>query len=297
MASMTLSSMTGFARKEGHRRDLSWVWEVKSVNGRALEIRCRLPPGLESLEPQVRALAQASFRRGSLYISLEMRGTAGAETVTVNEATLANLVAIAEKLRRKHRLRGSSPEGLLALRGVLEITQPEDDGKSSARNKALLADLSRAFSSLERMRRAEGRKLRTIVLTHIARIESLATAAKASPARAPEIVRRRLTEQVGRLLETGASLDRNRLHQEAVLLASKADIEEELDRIFAHIGAARQLLDSPEPVGRQFDFLAQEFNREANTLCSKATDHALTSIGLELKTTIDQMREQVQNLE
>ena len=295
---MTLSSMTGFARTEGHLRDLSWAWEVKSVNGRTLEIRCRLPPGLESLDPQVRAAAQANFRRGSLYINLEMRRVAGAETITVNEATLARLVAISGELRRKHRLAASSPEGLLALRGVLEMTQPEDDSKAAtARNQALFADLDMAFADLVRMRRAEGEKLRAVVLAHLDRIEALATAAKKSPARAPELIRKRLIEQVERLLETGASLERNRLHQEAVLLASRSDIEEELDRIFAHVSAARGLLEGLEPAGRKFDFLAQEFNREANTLCSKAIDHSLTEIGLELKTVIDQMREQVQNLE
>ncbi|MDP9137383.1 MAG: YicC family protein [Pseudomonadota bacterium] len=290
--------MTGFARTEGHLRNLSWAWEVKSVNGRALEIRCRLPPGLEVLDPQVRAAAQARFKRGSLYVNLEMRRAADAETITINQATLAKLVAMSGELRRKHRLAASSPEGLLALRGVLEMTQAEDDSKTVvARNAALLADLDLAFADLVRMRRVEGKKLRTIVLAHLGRIENLATAARNSPARAPEIIRKRLVGQVERLLETGASLDRNRLHQEAVLLASRSDIEEELDRIFAHIGAARGLLESPEPAGRKFDFLAQEFNREANTLCSKAIDHSLTEIGLELKTVIDQMREQVQNLE
>lgn len=295
---MSLSSMTGFARAEGHRRDLSWAWEVKSVNGRGLEIRCRLPPGLESLDPQIRTLAQAKFRRGTLYVTLEMRRAGGTETVTVNEAALARLVAIAKELRRKHRLGASTPEGLLALRGVLEVTQPVDDGREVAgRERALLTDLDRVFAGLLRTRQAEGGKLHTVILAHVARIENLATAARESPARAPDLARQRLTEQVQRLLETGVSLDRNRLHQEAVLLATRSDIQEELDRLFAHLAAARNLLDSPEPVGRKFDFLAQEFNREVNTLCSKAVDQSLTEIGLELKTVVDQMREQVQNLE
>ncbi len=295
---MTFSSMTGFARKEGHRRDLSWTWEVKSVNGRTLDIRCRLPPGLDSFDPQIRALAQAAFRRGSLSITLEMRRAAGAETITVNEAALAQIVAIASDLRRKHRLAAPSPEGLLALRGVLELGPVEEDSTAiAARDKALFSDLDEVFASLAKMRRAEGEKLRTIVLAHIARIERLASAAKASAARSPELVRARLSEQVHRLVETGARLDQDRLHQEAVLLASRSDIHEELDRIFAHLGAARDLLESSEPVGRKFDFLAQELNREANTLCSKAVDHAITEVGLEMKVVIDQMREQVQNLE
>ncbi len=295
---MTFSSMTGFARKAGHRRDLSWTWEVKSVNGRTLDIRCRLPAGLDSLEPQIRALAQANFRRGSLYVTLEIRRAVGAETIMVNEAALAQIVAIARHLRRKHRLAAPSPEGLLALRGVLELASAEEDGEAIAtRDEALLSDLHGVFASLAQMRRAEGEKLRMIVLTHIDRIEELTRAAKESTARSPELARNRLAEQVHRLVETGARLDRDRLHQEAVLLASRSDINEELDRIFAHLGAVRDLFASPEPVGRKFDFLAQELNREANTLCSKAVDYAITEAGLEMKIVIDQMREQVQNLE
>jgi uncharacterized protein (TIGR00255 family) len=295
---MTLSSMTGFARVEGQRGDLSWVWEVKSVNGRALEIRCRFPPGLDALDPRVRALAQASFRRGSLSISLDVRRAIGAEDIAVNELALAKYVTIARQLRRKHHFAAPSPEGLLALRGVVDVAQPEDSSKGvAARDRALLADLAKAFASLGRMRREEGKILRTVLLSHVARIESLAKAARSSSARAPELVRKRLTDQVERLLETGAGLDRNRLHQEAVLLAGRSDIAEELDRIEAHITAARTLLESTEPIGRKFDFLAQEFNREANTVCSKAIDYSVTEIGLELKTAIDQMREQVQNIE
>jgi uncharacterized protein (TIGR00255 family) len=297
-AAMTLSSMTGFARIEGHRGDLSWAWEVKSVNGRTLEIRCRLPPGFEALDPRIRTLAQASFRRGSLSINLDVKRAIGAEDITVNATVLARFVAIARELRRKHHFAAPSPEGLLALRGVVDVTQPENSSRMvAARDKLLLSDLAKALASLARMRRAEGRTLRAVLLSQLSRIDRLAKAARSSSARAPELVRRRLTEQVERLLETGASLDPNRLHQEAVLLAGRSDIAEELDRLEAHLAAARSLLDSTEPVGRKFDFLAQELNREANTVCSKAIDYSLTELGLELKTVIDQVREQVQNVE
>ena len=296
--SMTLSSMTGFARTEGQAGGLRWTWEATSVNSTGLDIRSRLPPGLETLEPEVRALAQAKFSRGSVQINLEIERETGAETVRVNEAALERILAVAKAVRKKHRLPAPTVEGLLALRGVLEIGAEEVDAKdAAARKSGMLKSLAKAFDSLSESRRGEGRKLRPVLEAQIERIEQLTRAARDSPARSPDLVKARLKELVARLLETGNSFDPDRLHQEAVLLATRSDIQEEIDRLTAHAEAARDLLSEAAPVGRKLDFLAQEFNREANTLCSKAQDKTLTEIGLNLKAVIDQMREQVQNIE
>jgi uncharacterized protein (TIGR00255 family) len=181
---------------------------------------------------------------------------------------------------------------------VIDVSAPlEDEAKTALRDKAILKSAEEAFQALATMRKSEGAKLATVLGLHLDRIENLVIAARDNPARSVEAIRARLAEQVARLMETSSSFDRDRLHQEAVLLATRADIAEEIDRLFAHVGAARRLIQSDQPAGRQLDFLSQEFNREANTLCSKAADRSLTAVGLELKTVIDQMREQVQNIE
>ena len=295
---MTLSSMTGFARVEGRAKGTRWAWEAKSVNGKGLDVRCRLPQGHEAIEPEVRALAQTKFSRGSIVVNLEVEREDGAESVRVNETTLNRILVLAKEIRKKHRLPAPSVEGLLALRGVLEVASEEEDAKVAASRKdAMLKSLAQAFDSLSQSRRSEGRKLRPVLESQIERIEQLTRAARDSPARSPDLVKARLKEQVARLLETGNSFDPDRLHQEAVLIATRSDIQEEIDRLTAHAESARDLLSNSEPVGRKFDFLAQEFNREANTLCSKAQDKTLTEIGLNLKAVIDQLREQVQNIE
>jgi uncharacterized protein (TIGR00255 family) len=295
---MTLSSMTGFARRDGHARGMNWYWEVKSVNGRSLDIRCRLPQGLDSLEGDIKALAQSKFHRGSLQVNLELKRDAESE-IRVNQAALKDVLALARSLQKSHKLPPPTIEGLLSIRGVLETVESQFDEKAAAaRNRQLLRSLEEAFEVLAKMRRAEGAKLRRLVLSHVERINALTIAARDSPARTADHVRARLGEQLDRLLDTGRSLDADRLYQEALLLAAKSDIQEELDRIFAHVAAALDLLqDDAGPVGRKLDFLAQEFQREANTLCAKSQDRALSSIGLALKAVIDQMREQVQNIE
>jgi uncharacterized protein (TIGR00255 family) len=216
----------------------------------------------------------------------------------VNEKALQQVLDVAERLARQL---GSDPpriEGLLALRGVLETVRHVDDEEAlKRRDELLLSSLDEALSALKRSRKAEGRNLTDVVTRQLDRIEELTAAARDNPTRTSEAILKRLAEQVSRLMTANASFDPDRLHQEAVLLATRADIQEEIDRLFAHIEAARKLLASSEPAGRSFDFLAQEFNREANTLCSKASDRTLTQIGLDLKTVIDQMREQVQNIE
>ncbi len=295
---MPLSSMTGFARGAGALDGLHWQWEVKSVNGKALDVRCRLPQGFEGLEPALRAAAAGHLKRGNLQVNLTVSGLAAGETVVVNRQALDRVVAAAQALREQ--IGGEPPraDALLALRGVLEISQPEtDETEIERRNQAMAASFEEAIAALDAARRAEGSRLQAILDAQIGRIENLSRAARDCPARSAEALKARLAEQVSRLMETGASFDRDRLHQEAVLIATRADIQEELDRLFSHVAAARALLAAPEATGRKFDFLAQEFNREANTLCSKAIDSTLTQIGLELKSVIDQLREQVHNVE
>ena len=290
--------MTGFSRASGASDGLFWQWEIKSVNGKALDVRCRLPTGFEALEPPLRGILNQAFKRGNLQVSLSVSGALTAETVRLNSAVLDQLVAAGELLRNRIGGEPLRADVLLSLRGVLDVTpKPEDDAEIEARNSAMLASLGEAVTSLAAARAEEGARLEAVVASQIRRIRELAAAARANPSRSIEATRSRLKEQVARLMDTGTSFDPDRLHQEAVLLATRADIEEELDRLQSHVEAAEALLASREAVGRKFDFLAQEFNREANTLCSKAADRTMTAIGLDLKTAIDQMREQIQNIE
>ncbi len=294
---MSISSMTGFARASGHLVDLSWVWELKSVNGKALDLRLRLPTGFEHLEAPVRAALSKAFKRGNLQINLSLQGAAENEQISINKQVLAQYVALAEQMRTDLGAAPLQVEGLLALRGVVEAktsTRSEDD--QQALDGALLQSLESAISGLHDMRKSEGKNLASVLTAQLSQIERLRAAAAANPARSSEAVKARLRAQVAQLMDV-ARLDEARLAQEAALLVTKADVQEELDRLSAHIAAARALLKSSEPIGRKFDFLTQEFNREANTLCSKANDSTLTGIGLDLKTVIDQMREQVQNIE
>jgi uncharacterized protein (TIGR00255 family) len=293
-----LISMTGFARSTGVWRDSTWVWELKSVNGKALDLRFRLPNGFDQIETPARAAAALGMKRGNVQINLAMQDRSSESTLKINVPLLDQLAAAAEALR--DRL-GSAPiqaENLLALRGVLENSEQiltEED--MAERDAALLLSFEHAVKELAIARKDEGDRLSQVLELQLQRIAELTEAARANPARSVEAIRKRIGEQVARLLEQSDSFDPQRLHQEAILLATRADIQEELDRLQSHITAARALMTSKEPVGRKFDFLAQEFNREANTLCSKANDPSLTAIGLDLKTTIDQLREQVQNIE
>jgi uncharacterized protein (TIGR00255 family) len=295
---MAVTSMTGFARADGAHDGLAWHWEAKSVNGRALDVRCRLPQGMEGLEIGIRACAAKHFRRGSLQVALQLSRGAAAADVRLNEPVVEALIGLAENLRKRLDSPPVRAEHLLALRGVLEIVEPiEDEAAAAARDEALLESLDAVFTDLAAMRAEEGRKLEALIVDQIDRIAELTEAARTSPERAPETIRARLVDQIARLIEAGPSLDPDRLHQEAVIAAQRSDIQEEIDRLTSHVEAGRDLLSGLEPVGRKFDFLAQEFNREANTLCSKANGRELTRIGLELKSVIDQLREQVQNLE
>jgi len=290
--------MTGFARADGTTGPVSWHWELRSVNGRGLDVRLRVPPGFEGLEPRIREAVGRRIGRGSLTVNLGVKRTHGQAEIRLNEAALKQVVAAVERLRTTMTVGPPSAEALLNVRGVLELVEPEEtEAEASARVEAMLASLDTALDGMVRARAEEGRRLRAIVLDRLVEVERLVAAIESSPCREPAAVRQRLKEQVGRLLEAGVALDEARLYQEAALLAARADIEEELKRLAAHISAARDLLDKGEPAGRRLDFLTQEFNREANTLCSKASDAETARAGLELKAVIDQMREQVQNIE
>ncbi len=295
---MALSSMTGFAQSSGEKDGLHWQWEIKSVNGKALDIRFRLPSGFEGLETAARANLSQHIKRGNLQVVLTTSGTIAADTVVVNEAVLEQVLGIAERLRDRIGGMPLNAEALMGLRGVLDVVQPlQSEAEMESRVNGVRQSLEVAAKALDKARREEGARLANVLSFQLDKIESLTIAARDCPARSVEAIKARLKEQVARLLETGATFDPDRLHQEAIMISTRADIQEELDRLFGHVEAARALMASPEPAGRKFDFLAQEFNREANTLCSKALDKTLTNIGLELKTVIDQMREQVQNIE
>ena len=290
--------MTGFARADGHEGGVSWVWEVKSVNGKALDLRFRLPPGFESLEPALRASLAQRLKRGALSATLSLTKGAAAGGLRVNREALAQMTALAQELVAQGRAAPPRADGLLALRGVLESEdEAEDEAQRERRQKALLAGFDQALDALAAMRMAEGARLIPALEGRLAEIARLVAAAEDSAAAQPEALKARLAEMVAQLLDAAPALPPDRLAQEAALLVAKADIREELDRLAAHIVAAQELLAEGGAVGRRFDFLCQEFNREANTLCSKSADVALTRIGLALKAAIEQLREQVQNLE
>lgn len=298
MEAMAVASMTGYARAEGQHGPLAWTWDVKSVNGRGLDLRVRLPSGWEALELPARERIGARLRRGNVTANLNLTRTAAAG-LRVNTEMVER---VAEILRDwQARYPDFAPprlDAILGVRGVLEEGDAAEDDERAreAARQALLAGLDAALDALEAMRRQEGGRLHAVLTQRLDEIENLAGRAESSAALRPEALRERLRTQVRALLEAG-DLPEERLAQEAALLATKADVREELDRLKAHVAAARELLAAGGAVGRRLDFLCQEFNREANTLCSKSGDVGLTRIGLDLKAVIDQFREQVQNIE
>ena len=295
---MTLASMTGFARASGVHGSLRWAWELKSVNSKGLDLRFRLPPGRDVLEPAIRAAVAKALTRGSVTVNLTVQREGAAPQVRVNEEVLAAVIATSRELAKKIEATPPTLDGILGIKGVMEIVELEEtDSEREAANGELLKGFETALKDLAAMRGKEGGVIGGVLSERVSEIEKLAASAEASPSRSLEAIRARLAEQVKELLAASSTLDPERLHQEAALLAAKADVREELDRLNAHVLAARALLKGGGAVGRKLDFLAQEFNREANTLCSKSNDVSLTSIGLELKTAVDQFREQVQNIE
>ncbi|MCX7303419.1 MAG: YicC family protein [Hyphomicrobiales bacterium] len=296
---MTLQSMTGFARAAADHDGISIAWEVKSVNGKSVELRLRLPPGFERLEQAVRQAVQKHFSRGNFQATLTVNRAGGLQPQPiVNEAFLKDIAGLARRLQEQFGVAPPSADGLLALRGVLDVPEPvETEEFRAALDASLLAVLERALAGLDSARRAEGTALKALLLGHIDAIEALTLRAEGDPSRDPAAIRQRLAEQVRLLLEASQGFDESRLHMEAAFLATRADIREEIDRLKTHVAAARGLLAGGGAVGRKLDFLAQEFNRESNTLCSKSNAASVTAIGLELKAVVDQFREQVQNLE
>lgn len=295
---MTLMSMTGFARAAGAGFGYRWAWELRSVNGKGLDVRLRLPPGQDHLDQPARERIGGRLHRGSLQASLSLQREASATKLKVNEELLASLLELMRRVGGEIAAAPPTLDGILAIRGVVETVDAEDDPEAVAAVSArILDDLDIALAELVVARAREGAQLGAILGARLDEVDRLRTAAETAPARTPEAIRARLAEQVANLLGASPALDPDRLYQEAALLATRADIREELDRLEAHVGAARALLAEGGAVGRKLDFLAQEFNRETNTLCSKANDRSLTAIGLELKAAVDQLREQVQNLE
>ena len=295
---MALSSMTGFARGHGVAGPYAWAWELKSVNSKGLDLKLRLPPGWDAIEPGVRKAASSVLARGSVFANLTVSRGGVPPIVRVNEPVLAAVVATLKSLSGKVEAAPPTLDGILALKGVIEVSEAEEnEAERQAAEAAIVACFGAALESLAAMRRTEGAALAQVLLSRLSEIAALTARAEVAPGRKAEAIKARLTEQVAALLEASQRFDPDRLHQEAIMLASKIDIREELDRLAAHVAQGRALIGGGGPIGRKLDFLAQELNRESNTLCAKANDLELTNIGLELKVVVEQFREQVQNLE
>jgi uncharacterized protein (TIGR00255 family) len=295
---MALSSMTGFARGHGVAGSYAWAWELKSVNSKGLDLKLRLPPGWEAIEPGVRARASEILSRGSVFANLTVSREGAAPVARINEPALNAVLAALKGLEGKVAGAPPSLDGILSLKGVMEVSEAEEsEDERSAAEAAVVAGFGEALKGLAEMRHIEGQALGKILSARLSEIGALAARAEATPGRKPEAIKARLAAQVAELLEASQRFDADRLHQEAIMLATKIDIREELDRLSAHVAQAKKLLTDGGPIGRKLDFLSQELNRESNTLCSKANDLELTNIGLELKAVVEQFREQVQNLE
>jgi len=292
--------MTGFTVTAGRHGAVEWSWEIRSVNSRGLDLRVRLPAGCEPLEPAVREAAGKLLKRGAVAVSLTVNRGAGGTPYTVNRALLKHLLDVVSELRDDARL---SPDALrldtlLTVRGVVEPSEEEADAEETeARLAAMISSLEEALAALVAVRQAEGAKLETVLQARLDELAALCEEAESAGAARADAIRQRLEQQIAELLEISPALPEERLAQEVAMLAVKGDIREELDRLGAHVAAARELLGEGGAIGRRLDFLCQEFNREANTLCSKSGDVELTRIGLGMKAAIDQFREQALNIE
>ena len=295
---MTLSTMTGFARGHGVSGPYAWTWEIKSVNGKGLDVRLRTPAGWDAVELPVRARAAETLSRGSVQANLIVERSGAPPTVRVNAAVLDAILSAVHDFGAKIKVSPPSLDGLLGLKGVIEIADAEEnEAERRSAETAVIAGFTAALGSLAEMRRGEGAALGRVLTARLDEIAALVERAEQAPGRRPDAIRARLAEQVAALLAQSERFDPDRLHQEAIMIATKADVREELDRLTAHVAQARRLIEEGGPIGRRLDFLAQELNREANTLCAKANDVELTNIGLELKAAVEQFREQVQNIE
>jgi uncharacterized protein (TIGR00255 family) len=295
---MPLQSMTGFARREGTSGRYRWAWELRSVNGKGLDLRLRLPTGTEHLETEVRRLTADCFSRGNMQVNLTISTSETGVEAVINQGALAAVLSLREQLLDVIDPAPLRLDTLLSIRGIVDFREPEEqEGERAQRDADLQSGLRLALADMTSMRESEGVALRKVLLDQIDRIETLTREIEADPSRSLPSITARLASQVALLMEGGSLVDQDRLYGEVALLAAKADIREEIDRLRAHVAAARDLLRNGGPIGRKLDFLSQEFNRESNTICSKSNAATVTAAGIELKVVIDQFREQVQNLE
>lgn len=292
-----LASMTGFARANGAQNGWSWTIEIKTVNARGLDIRMRLGHQFDQLDPLIRKQVSSQIKRGSVNISLNASRDAATAKYQINEQTLGEVLDAMDALAGKIDADRPRLDGILSIKGVMEQREAGEGDVDTAVGAAILETLNGAIAELLETRQAEGAQLYTMIETRLAEIDTCTRLADNHPARTQEAIQDRLQAQIAKITGADGSIDEGRIAQEVALLATKADIREELDRLYAHVAATRDLIAQGGPVGRKLDFLAQEFNREANTLCSKSNDVSLTAIGLDLKVSIDQLREQIQNLE
>jgi uncharacterized protein (TIGR00255 family) len=295
---MPVSSMTGFARSTGSSGPWRWAFELKSVNAKGLDLRLRMPAPFDRVETEARARLAKALARGTCFGALTAQREGAAIEARIDRAALESIAVAAREAAAKAGLAPPTMDGLLALPGVVETADAADDDASiAAACGGALASVDEAIAALAAARRREGEALAALLSERLEAIAALVEAADANPARRPEAARDRLAESVQALMGSWRGLDENRLYQEAILLAAKADIREELDRLKTHVKASLTLIDEGGAIGRRLDFLAQELAREASTLCAKANDVSLTAQGLELRAQIEQFREQVQNVE
>ena len=304
---MTVQSMTGYARTDGSivierlNQTWSWDWELKSVNARGLDLRVRTPPGSETVEPAARKMISASLARGTVAANFNVIRGAESGAPRINRSLLKDILSLQTELETNGIVFASRPrlDVLLTIRGIVgtEEAEPLEEEEKGRLDAAVLIGLRTALDKLREMRVEEGRRLGEILSEHISVIDDLNDRARAQAESQTETIQDRLRRQIDELLSVSPPVNEERLVQELAILATKSDVREEIERLGAHVGACRDLLDSGGVVGRKLDFLCQELNREANSICSKASDLALTKIGLELKSVIEQFREQVQNVE
>src|ERR1700722_16195300 len=295
---MAVGSMTGFARAAGSGGAWRWTFELKTVNAKGLDIRLRMPAPFDRAEGEARTRPAKALARGTCFATLSAQREGATATARIDLAALESIAVAARAAALKAGLAPPTMDGLLALRGVLETADVEDDeAAGNAACAGALASLDEAIAALTAMRRGEGGALASLLKDMLRAIAETVEAADANPARRPAAGRERLAQTGETLMTSSRGLDENRPHQGAILLAAKADIREELDRLKTHVAASGALIEDGGPIGRRLDFLAQELSREASTLCAKANDVSLTAQGLELRAQIEQFREQVQNVE
>jgi len=295
---MALNSMTGFARGGGEANGYRWNWEIKSVNNKGLDVRTRFPSFLDGFDLAIKKVVGKSLTRGSIFINLTVDNDNDEGTLVINEPRLQSLLAIAAKYQNCEGVAPATLDGLLAVKGVVELALTDHTEDSlAALQSALTNSLNQVLADLKTARADEGARMQAFLEGQLAEVEALAVAAREHAGDRLEAMYTRFKDQLAKLSKIEKPVSDERIAQELATMTVKADIQEELDRLDSHVEEAKLLLASRKPVGRRLDFLCQEFNREANTLCSKSSDTTLTKIGLDLKVLVDQFREQVQNIE